>query len=114
MVPLTTGPPVRPRPVWRRLAQHLILGREGCEVLYPSDDWPSERFYWDLIEHQIASMDRPYVSLAIRTDPPDSIRRHKIQRMFNELTNHPLAERLRFVDPLDAAPGLAGTVVQKS
>ena len=114
MVPLTTGPPVRPRPPWRRLAQYLILGRGGYEVLYPSDDWPSETFYWDLIEHQIASMDRPYVSLAIRTDPPDSIRRRKIYRMFNELANHRLAERLRFVDPLDAAPGLAETPAQKS
>ena len=107
MVPLTTGAPVRPRPAWRRLAQRLILGRGGCEVLYPSDDWPSERFYWDLIERETASMDRPYVSLAIRTDPPDSDRRHRIRRMFRELSNHRVAERLRFVDPLDVAPGLA-------
>jgi hypothetical protein len=112
MIPLTTGPAVRPRPAWRKLAQRLILGRGGCEVLYPSEDWPSEKYYWDLIERQIESMERPYLSLAIRTDPPDSIRRHKIYRMFNELANHRLAERLRFVDPLDAAARLAETPAQ--
>jgi hypothetical protein len=110
LVPLTTGPAIRPRSVWRKLAQRLILGRDGFEVLYPSDDWPSERFYWDLVEHQLDTMHRPYVSLAIRTDPPDSVRRHKIERMFRELANHPLAERLHFVDPLNAAPGLTETI----
>jgi hypothetical protein len=107
MVPLTTGPAIRPRPAWRRLARRLILGRGGYEVLYPSDDWPSETFYWDLVERQLRSMVCPYVSLAIRTDPPDSARRYKVRRIFDELPNHRLSERLRFVDPLDVAGNLA-------
>jgi hypothetical protein len=107
MIPLTTGPAIRPRPAWRRLAKRLILGRDGHEVLYPSDDWPSARFYWDLVERQLASMDRPHVSLAIRTDPPDSVRMRKVQRVLEELPAHPLSERLRFVDPLPIAADLA-------
>jgi hypothetical protein len=85
----------------------LILGRGGYEVLYPSDDWPSETFYWDLVERQLRSMVCPYVSLAIRTDPPGSARRYKVRRIFDELPNHRLSERLRFVDPLDVAGNLA-------
>jgi hypothetical protein len=31
----------------------------------------------------------------------------RIQRVFEALPRHPLAERLRFVDPVEAAPALA-------
>jgi len=107
MVPITTGPAVQPRPAWRRLARRLILGSAGRDVLFPSADWPSASFYWGLVERQLRSMDRPYLSLAIRTDSPDSALMGKVRRLFNALPEHPLAEQLCFVDPLDVAPDLA-------
>lgn len=102
MVPVTTGPPVRPRPVWRRLARRIVLGSAVHEVLFPSVEWPSERFYWDVVARQLESMNRPYLSLGIRTDSPDSAMMVRVRRLFDELPQHPLAERLRFLDPLDA------------
>ena len=107
MVPITTGPAAQPRPAWRRLARRLLLGSAGQDVLLPSVDWPSASFYWDLVARQLGSMDRPYLSLAIRTDSPDSALLGKVRRLFNALPAHSLAEQLRFVDPLDVAPDLA-------
>lgn len=107
MVPNTTGSAVQPRPAWRQLARHLILGSAGQDVLFPSADWPSASFYWDLVARQLRSMDRPYLSLAIRTDSPDSALLGKVRQLFDELPEHRLAEQLRLVDPLDIAPDLA-------
>ena len=70
-------------------------------MLYPTIDWPSARYFWDVVSHQLQSMQRPYLSLAIRTDPPDSLPTAKLRRLFAALVKHPLAKRLRFVNPVD-------------
>ena len=75
-------------------------------VLYPSFDWPSPEYYWDLVARQLESMARPYLSLSARTDAPDSVELARVRRLFEFLPRHPLADRLRFVDPLTAASAL--------
>jgi hypothetical protein len=75
-------------------------------MLYPSVEWPSPEFYWNLVERQLQSMRRRYLSLAIRTDAVDSDSMIHARRQLAALPRHPLAERLSFVDPLDIAPGL--------
>ena len=107
MVPLTTTVLHPFRASWKRIARRL-LGRSPLEVvcLYPSVEWPSERYYWDLVERELRSMRRPFVSLGLRTDVPDSANVSRIRALFDYLPKHSLAKRLRFVDPLEAAPGL--------
>lgn len=105
MVPLTTGPILQPNAFWRKLVRRVILGSD-FHVLFPSADWPSATFYWDLVERQLQKMDCPYLSLAIRTDSPDSVLLGNACRLFEELPKHRLAEHLRFVDPLEVTSDL--------
>jgi len=105
LIPLTTGPAVLPpRDLMSRLK--LTLRRrpepEPARMLYPAEGDSSERYFWDLVSHRLATMERPYLSLAIRTDRLDSFRAARVCRVFMELLRHPLAKRLRFVDPLEA------------
>jgi hypothetical protein len=107
MVPLATTALLPFRPLWKRIARRLV-GKASPPVraLYPSGKWPSSRFYWDLVARELRSMRRPYLSLAIRTDAAELSDASRVREIFNALPTHPLAERLRFVDPLDAAPRL--------
>jgi hypothetical protein len=110
MVPLSTAPLRLQSPLWRRAARRLLRGSDGArskvQVLYPGLEWPSERFFWDLVARQLRTMRRPYLSLAIRTDADDLKIAARVRRLFEALPGHPLAERLHFVDPLDVAHSL--------
>jgi hypothetical protein len=55
-----------------------------------------------LVAHRLSTMPQPYLSLAIRTDAPDSVPSQRIRGVFAALAHHPLGERLRFVEPRDA------------
>jgi hypothetical protein len=104
LVPLTTGVGVLPSGgLMARLKRRLHAEPKPNPVrmLYlTEDDW-TERGFWDLVSHQLRTMERPYVSLGIRTDRFGSFRAARVCRVLTALTNHPLAKRLRFVDPLD-------------
>ena len=110
MVPLSTAPVISPKPLWRRVARVLKRGSNAgatdVQVLYPSVEWPSARAYWDLVAKQLRSMKRPYLSLAIRTDADDLKIAARVRRLFEALPDHPLATRLRFVDPLGVGRSL--------
>jgi hypothetical protein len=107
MVPLATCRLPPEQPLWRKAVKRLLRRPPPqVQVLYPTGGWPSARFYWDLVERQLRSMCRPFLSLAIRTDAPDSAVAARARRIFDALPQHPLAEWLRFEDPLDIAPGL--------
>lgn len=110
MVPLATRLVPPEKPLWWRVARRLARGSSGSwpkvQMLYPSAEWPSERSYWDLVARQLRSMRRPYLSLAIRTDADDLKIAARVRRLFEALPEHPLAQRLRFVDPLYIAPTL--------
>jgi hypothetical protein len=110
MVPLTTAPLQAPTNGWRGAARrfkHWAM-RKPTEVrmMYPANEWPSTQFYWDTVERQLDSMKRPYLSLAIRTDADDLKIAARVRSLFEALPQHRLAERLRFVDPLEHAPML--------
>ena len=75
-------------------------------MLYLSVEWPSSEYHWNLVEPQLQSKRRSYLSLAIRTDAVDSDSMMHARRQLATLPQHPLAERLSFVDPLDITPGL--------
>ncbi len=114
LIPLSTGPAVLPSGsliarLKRRL--HGTSKLDPVHMLDPTEDWPSERYFWDLVTHQLASMQRPYLSLAIRTDRFNSRRAAMVFRLFTALAQHPLAKRLRFVNPLEVkeqiTPGLS-------
>jgi hypothetical protein len=113
LVPVSTGVGVLPSRglAWikRRLRRGVEPGRESepIRVLYPTEDDWTERGFWDLVSHQLRSMERPYVSLGIRTDRFDSIRASRVCRVLRELTRHPLVKRLRFVSPLEAMEHIA-------
>lgn len=102
MVPLTTRSLVPTRPRWRRVARRVVRGRtpSAVEVLHPSAGWSSAHEYWDVVDRQLRSMRRPYLSLGIRTDAPASAVAAKVRRIFDALPEHPLAQRLRFENPL--------------
>ena len=104
LIPLTTGSAVLPpRGLISRLKRRLrgTAEPEGVHMLYPAEDDWSERYFWDLVSHRLASMERPYLSLAIRTDRFESRRAARVHRVFTALAQHPVAKRLRFVHPLE-------------
>lgn len=102
IVPLTTRSLVPKHPRWRRVARRIVRGRvpSAVEVLYPFASWPSAHGYWDVVDQQLRSMRRPYLSLAIRTDAPTREMAGRVRRIFDALPGHPLAQRLRFENPL--------------
>jgi hypothetical protein len=103
LIPLTTGPAVLPPRGLISMLKRRLRGKaepEAVHMLYPTEDDWTERYFWDLISHRLGSMERPYLSLAIRTDRLESFRAARVCRVFTELTRHPLAKRLRFVNPL--------------
>ena len=77
-----------------------------AHMLYPSVPWPSPGYFWDLALCQIMSMERPYLSLAVRTDKHDMRLTADVRKVFEALPNHPIAKHLRWIDPLDAVGSL--------
>jgi hypothetical protein len=122
-VPLTTRSLARPRPWWWRAARRVLRGPAPSwrEVLYPLSNWPHPDEYWDAVAQELRSMRRPYLSLGIRTDAPNSEMAVRVRRILDALPGHPLAARLSFENPLttfrdslprrkkDNADGQAGT-----
>ncbi|HKX01126.1 MAG TPA: hypothetical protein VJX71_01395, partial [Methylomirabilota bacterium] len=52
------------------------------------------------VDQQLRSMRRPYLSLGIRTDAVASDTAATVRRILDALPGHPLAQRLRFENPL--------------
>jgi len=105
LIPMSTHTPSPWRPRWKRLLR-LGLNPQARRVLYLSVPWPSSRYYWDLASRQMNSMRRPYLSIALRTDGPNSVPLANTRKILDGLIEHPLVEQLEFLDPLDVAPRL--------
>jgi len=67
--------------------------------------WPSEHpaDFWDVVARQLDTMTRPHVALAFRSDAPDSTVSRRALGVLDALPDHPIARRLRFLDPLTVA-----------
>src|SRR5262249_30088632 len=86
---------------WSHRAVHRLLGRPRPHApLNPWRKWPSPKVFWDLVERATNEQRVPYVAFATRTDDPKSDPYENVWDLFSYLPNHPLAERLEFVDPL--------------
>lgn len=77
-----------------------------AHMLYPSVPWPSPSYFWDLALQHLMSMERPYLSLAVRTDKHDMRLTADVRKVFEALPNHPIAKHLRWMDPLDVVGSL--------
>lgn len=109
LVPHTTGPLWLPKAGWlakvKRDIYRMVKPREP-QTLNLGLSCPSDQYYWDLVSYQLASMRRPYLSVAMRTDAAGSALVARIWRRLMALAQHPLAKQLRFVNPLDVVESL--------
>jgi hypothetical protein len=62
--------------------------------------------FWDRVSRHLSLQSHPYLSIAVRTDAPESQRARDVREILERLPAHPIARRLRFMDPLDALPSL--------
>jgi len=103
LVPVTTAPRKRP-PTGLALLARRVVGRpprpRSTRVLYPTDGRLLPRSFWDLAAFQLTTMERPYLSLGVRTDAPGSALAERVEGLFLALASHALARRLRFVGPV--------------
>jgi hypothetical protein len=109
LVPHTTGALSPPKAGWLPKAKRVIRRMVKPRLphsLYLRLNFPSDQYYWDLISYQLASMRRPYLSLAMRTEAADSVAVDRVCRRLTALARHPLAKQLRFVNPLEAMASL--------
>jgi aromatic ring-cleaving dioxygenase len=101
IVPLTAYDYLTALQSWpRRFAKRLLGIRRPHFPLNPWKVWPSPKIYWDLVAQAADDQPACYFALAIRTDTPGSVTHERYRQLLEYLPNHPVAERLRFVDPL--------------
>jgi hypothetical protein len=100
MVPLISGDP---RPTLQRWYGRLVR-RESprYEPLNPHKIWPSPQRFWDLAERTADELPAPYLAFALRTDAPNSDMHRRVSELFEHLPRHPIAKRIRIVDPLSS------------
>ena len=108
MIPLSAGtianaPRGRVAAIKRRLRQKLRS--EPIRMLYPAGHW--EAGFWNVVSHHLDAMQRPYLSLAIRTDSCGSLHQKRVFNVLRQLARHALVHRLRFINPLDVKDQLA-------
>jgi hypothetical protein len=84
----------------RGLAKRLLGRPRGPPPLNLWKAWPDPRTYWDLVSRAIDESPVPYVSMAIRSDPPESLPAQRVRALLEYLPNHPISKRLEFTDPL--------------
>jgi len=101
IVPLTSYDYYTALQSWpRRFAKRLLRRPRHHLPLNPWKEWPSPKIYWDLVGQAADDQPACYFAFAIRTDAPGSVMHERIRRLLEYLPNHPVAERLQFVDPL--------------
>jgi hypothetical protein len=96
MVPLTA---CDPRPLLKRWCRRLVRRqRPGYAPLNPWKVWPSPQRFWDLARR--AADELRYLAFALRTGAPNTDMHRRVSELFDYLPRHPIAKRLRIVDPL--------------
>jgi hypothetical protein len=101
IVPLTAYDYQTALTPWHRQIAKRVLGRPRRHLpLNPWKRWPHPRTYWDLVARAADEGPARYIAFAIRTDVPSSDIYRRAQALLEYLPKHPIAERLRFVDPL--------------
>lgn len=72
------------------------------------ESWPSPSVYWDLVERAADESIIPFVALTFRSDPFSRPSNQTVRTLLDALPDHPVAKRLRFIDPLQLADLPAG------
>jgi len=101
LVPLTAydyGFILAPWPA-RAAAAFLPIRRRHLP-LNPWKAWPNPKVYWDFVMRAADEQSPRYFAFAIRTDDPNSQLHRRVWELLDFLPRHPIARRLRFVDPL--------------
>ena len=107
MVPLTSARTRFEKPLSWRAARAIRRGFRSRPIpLNPWRAWPSAEYYWDLVAAELDAMPKPYLALAVRTDHPESVLGRRARLLLEHLPHHPVASRLRFVDPVNEVPAL--------
>jgi hypothetical protein len=88
---------------WRRSTRRLHVGPSARWYLNPYRPGQSPTEYWDEVARGVSQLPRPFVSIALRTQPDASWFGIRQRALLDALTAHPLARTLRFADPLDFA-----------
>jgi len=88
------------KPWLSRITAHLMRRPRQHLPLNPWKVWPSPKMYWDLVMRAVDEQPACYFAFAIRTDDPHSESYRNVRELLDFLPNHPIATRLRFVDPL--------------
>ena len=107
MIPLSAADPSSALPVARRVGRnvrHPFGPRHRPLTLYRA--WSSPQAFWDLVERQVESLDRPYLAFAIRSGDPDAADERRVRAALDHLLEHPLVRRLHFSDPSRELHGL--------
>ena len=113
VVPLTAADPRRAEPWQRRTLRRLAgHGNPPHRPLLPHRPWRDATAYWDLVAGRLDEMARPYLALALRTERADHPVAMRVRAMLDALVHHPLASRLRFVDPVAVVDDLAEPVAR--
>ncbi len=86
---------------WHRRMAKRALGHPRAHLpLNPWRGWSHPRTYWDLVARAVDEGPARYIAFAIRTDGPSSDTSRRVRALLEYLPDHPIAARLRFVDPL--------------
>jgi len=102
VVPLTSyDTHARLIPRHRALARRLIRRGPKYTPLNPWRDWPSAQWFWDCAANAAKQVGDDHLAFASRTLAADDVGAVNQDRVLEGLVHHPLAARLRFVDPLD-------------
>lgn len=100
----------------RQIANRLLRMPRQHYPLNPWKQWPSPHVYWDLVARSAEEQPARYFAFAMRTHAPGSVAAERARTLLDYLPNHPIAERLHFVDPLGpeiqalATPQVSATV----
>lgn len=106
LVPLSSTT-LRYKPLWRQAGGTVKRRSRPLPQVMRIATWDGPpKGFWDLAARHLAASSRPYLSLAIRTDAPGSGDATRARGVLEYLPRHPLARRLRFVDPIDAVAAL--------
>ena len=98
MVPLTSCDTRMILKRWyRRLVRHE---RPGYEPLNPWKIWPSPQRFCDLAQRAADELRAPYLAFALRAEARKTDMHRRVSEEFKYLPRHPIAKRLRIVDPL--------------
>jgi hypothetical protein len=84
----------------RQIANRLLRTPRQHYPLNPWKQWPSPHVYWDLVARSAEEQPARYFAFAMRTHAPGSVAAERARTLLDYLPNHPIAERLHFVDPL--------------